>query len=114
MEAAACAQPASAGPVYKRRQPELGTLYQVVRENLQTLYAAAQEGFAGAALPPFVRQELEGYLDCGLLLRGFAHLECEDCHEHVLVAFSCKSRSFCSGSKTSDADAKGPKDALGA
>jgi hypothetical protein len=47
----------------------------VVRENLQTLYAAAQEGFAGVALPPFVRQELEGYLDCGLLLRGFAHLE---------------------------------------
>jgi hypothetical protein len=41
-----------------------------------------------------VRQELEGYLDCGLLLHGFAHLECEDCHEHLLVAFSCRSRSF--------------------
>jgi hypothetical protein len=86
VEAAACAQPASAGPVYSRRQPELGTLYGVVRENLRTLYAAAQNGFAGAALPPFVRQEFEGYLDCGLLSRGFAHLECEDCHSHLLVA----------------------------
>ena len=72
MEAAACAQPASAGPVYSRRQPELGTLYRVVRENPRTLYAAAQDGFAGAALPPFVRQEFEGYLDCGLLSHGFA------------------------------------------
>jgi hypothetical protein len=95
VEAAACTEPASAGPVYSRRQPELGTLYRVVRENLRTLYAAAQDGFAGAALPPFVRQEFEGYLDCGLLSRGFAHLQCEDCHAHLLVAFSCKSRSFC-------------------
>ena len=67
----------------------------MVREKLRTLYAAAQDGFAGTALPPFVRQELEGYLDCGLLSRGFAYLECEDCHEYLLVAFSCKSRSFC-------------------
>jgi hypothetical protein len=36
VEAAACAQPASAGPTYSCRRPELGTLYQVVRENLQT------------------------------------------------------------------------------
>jgi hypothetical protein len=62
-----------------RRRPELGTLHRVVRENLRTLYAAAEDGFAGAALPPFVRQELESYLDCGLLSRGFAALECEDC-----------------------------------
>lgn len=26
--------------------------------------------FEAAALPPFVRRELEGYLDCGLLCRG--------------------------------------------
>jgi hypothetical protein len=95
VEAAARAQPASGEPVYSRRQPELGTLYRVVRENLRTLYAAAQDGFAGAVLPPFVRQEFAGHLDCGQLSRGFAHLECEDCHEHLLVAFSCRSRSFC-------------------
>ncbi len=93
-EGARVARPGAGGFVYSRRRPELGTLHRVVRENLRTLYAAAQDGFAGAALPPFVRQELEGYLDCGLLLHGFAHLECEDCHEHLLVAFSCRSRSF--------------------
>ena len=50
-----------------RRRPESSTLHRVVRENLQTLYAAVQDGFATAALPEFVRREFEGYLDCGLL-----------------------------------------------
>jgi len=81
--------------VYERRRPELGTLHRVVRENLQTLYAAVEQGFTGAALPEFVRRELEAYLDCGLLCRGFALLECEDCSERRLVALSCKGRGFC-------------------
>jgi len=46
-------------------------------------------------LPAFVRRELEQYLDCGLLCRGFAWLECELCHAQKLVAFSCKGRAFC-------------------
>ena len=70
-------------------------MHRVVRENLRTLYAAAEEGFAGAPLPGFVRAELEGYVDCGLLQRGFALIACRDCPERQLVAFSCKSRSFC-------------------
>ena len=45
------------GPfVYERRRPELGTLHQVIRENLQTLYAAVEEG-AASPLPGFVRRE---------------------------------------------------------
>ena len=70
-------------------------MHRTVRENLQTLYAAVEAGFDGAALPSFVRKELEGYLDCGLLCRGFAHLKCEGCGERRLVAFSCKGRGFC-------------------
>ena len=81
--------------LYERRRPELGTLHRVVRENLQTLYAAVEEGFATAPLPGFVRREFERYLDCGLLCRGFAVLECEGCQERRLVAFSCKGRAWC-------------------
>jgi hypothetical protein len=81
--------------LYERRRPELGTLHRVVRENLQTLYAAVEEGFATAPLPGFVRREFEHYLDCGLLCRGFAVLECEGCQERRLVAFSCKGRAWC-------------------
>ena len=54
---------------YARRKPELGTLHQVVRENLLTLYAAAEQGFE-SPLPAFVRDELEGYVACGVLARG--------------------------------------------
>lgn len=80
--------------VYERRRPEQTTLHRLVRENLETLYAAVDAG-EGAALPAFVRGELEGYLDCGLLCRGFAQLKCEGCGERRLVAFSCKGRGFC-------------------
>lgn len=37
---------------YERRRPETTTLYAVVRDNVETLYAAVAAGFGGAALPP--------------------------------------------------------------
>jgi len=54
-----------------------------------------EDGFDGAGLPAFVRADLEGYVNCCVLGRGFAHLQCEDCQRPVLVAFSCGSRGFC-------------------
>jgi hypothetical protein len=54
---------------YARRKPELGTLHQVVRENLLTLYTAAEQGFE-SPVPAFVRDELEGYVACGAPARG--------------------------------------------
>jgi hypothetical protein len=44
-----------------------------------------------------VKDELEGYLACGVLARGFAMLRCEnaECRQKKLVAFSCKGRGFC-------------------
>jgi len=81
--------------VYERRRPEETTLYQVVQDNLTTLYGAVDDGALAIALPRFVRKELEGYLDCGLLCRGFARLRCEGCEETRLVAFSGKGRGFC-------------------
>ena len=77
---------ASPAIVYARRRPEETPLYNVVRENLDTLYDAVDEGAIAVALPKFVRKELEGYLDCGLLCRGFARLRCGDCTETRLVA----------------------------
>ncbi len=84
-----------AGFTYERRRPETTTLYEFVRDNLETLYGAVDDGAVPIALPPFVRKELDGYLDCGLLCRGFAHLKCMDCPERRLVAFACKGRGFC-------------------
>lgn len=36
----------SGKPAYERRRPEATALHQVVRDNLRTLYAAAEQGFA--------------------------------------------------------------------
>ena len=84
-----------ASRVYERRRPERSTLYHVVQENLNTLYGAVEDGALAIALPKFVKKELEGYLECGLLCHGFARLTCGSCDETRLVAFSCKGRGFC-------------------
>jgi hypothetical protein len=56
---------------YQRHQPETTALYAVVRDNVETLYAAVAAGFEGATSPPFVRREPDGYLDrdqCSMFL----------------------------------------------
>jgi hypothetical protein len=76
------------------RQPWHSVLYQVVRDNIATLFQASEDGF-GTALPQFVRDELQGYLGCQVLGRGFAHMLCKDCGKPELVAFCCRGRGFC-------------------
>ena len=82
-------------PISARRRPEESTLYKVVQGNLATLYGAVDDGAVPIRLPGFVRKELEGYLDCGLICRGFARVQCGDCSEKRLVAFGCGGRGFC-------------------
>ncbi|WP_437568582.1 transposase zinc-binding domain-containing protein [Sorangium sp. So ce542] len=83
------------GVVYERRRPEKTTLYEIVRDNVETLYGAIDDGAIAVRIPKHAKKEIEAYLDCGLLCRGFARLRCERCEESRLVAFSCKGRGFC-------------------
>ena len=55
---------------YRPRRPETTALYEVVRENLETLYGAIDEGAIAVRIPKHARKELEAYLGCGLLCRG--------------------------------------------
>jgi hypothetical protein len=80
---------------YERRRPERTALYQVVRDNIETLYGSIDDGALDIKLGKHARREFEAYLDCGLLCRGFARLWCTNCNESRLVAFSCKGRGFC-------------------
>jgi len=50
----------------------------------------------GTALPGYVEQEFDEYLECGRL-DGFLRVRCDSCHAERLVAFSCKRRGFCPG-----------------
>jgi len=83
-----------AGLAYARRQPENTALYRVVQQHLLTFEQWTDEDSA-RTLPKFVTEELHKYLDCGILARGFAHLYCDECGEHHVVAFSCKARAVC-------------------
>ncbi|XXY12953.1 transposase zinc-binding domain-containing protein [Sorangium sp. So ce216] len=62
---------------------------------METLYGAIDDGAIAVRIPKHAKKELEAYLDCGLLCRGFARLRCERCEESRLVAFSCTGRGFC-------------------
>ena len=84
----------AAHPSYERHRPERTTLYELVRDNLSTLYGAIDDGALAVKIPKHAKKELEAYLDCGLLCRGFARLKCGSCPESRLVAFSCKGRAF--------------------
>ncbi len=43
----------------------------------------------------FVDEQVRRYLACGLCANGFARVQCPDCHEEYLLAFSCKTRELC-------------------
>ena len=84
------------GRAYRPRRPETTTLYEVVRDNIETLYGAISDGALAVRIPKHARRELEAYLGCGIpSWRGFARFRCPDCGESRIVAFSCKGRGFC-------------------
>ena len=51
--------------VYRPRRPETRALYEVVRDNLETLYGAIEDGAVAVRIPKHAKKELEAYLDCG-------------------------------------------------
>ena len=79
--------------VYRPRAPEHTVLWQCVRDHLPAFLAQAAE--AGRAVPDFVREELEGFLRCGILEEGFARVKCGECGFERLVPLSCKGRGVC-------------------
>ena len=78
---------------YVRRRPEETVLYQIVAQQLETFLARAEQ--RDRLVPRFVVRELRGFLDCGILARGFLRVHCDACGRDRLVAFSCKGRGVC-------------------
>ncbi len=67
-------------------------LHQVVAAHLAEFLEQAE---AAGGLPAFVERTLRGYLDCGILSKGFVRVWCDSCRDDMLVAFSCKGRGVC-------------------
>lgn len=78
--------PSARPTIYSRHRPERTALYEGVRDNLETLYGAIDDGALDVKVPKHAQKELAGYLDCGLLCRGLARLYCASCAESRLVA----------------------------
>ncbi|WP_205519603.1 hypothetical protein [Pyxidicoccus caerfyrddinensis] len=56
-----------------------------MRENLATLLAEASD--VGRGLLRYVERDFARYLECGVLVHGFARLRCKRCKDELLVAF---------------------------
>lgn len=83
--------------VYQPRTPRESPLFQLVGRHLEELLQLWPSRFVRSRGPlrPVVERVLREFLHCGLLEHGFARLWCAECRRSVLVAFSCRGRSFC-------------------
>ncbi len=95
MDLAAVAQANHQHPeiTYQHRRPKKSVLYQIIQQNLNTLFAQAEaQSDYGFGYPNYVKREFERYLSCGMPCAGFARIRCPDCGYERLLAFSCKAR----------------------
>ena len=83
--------------VYNPRRPRESPLYRLVERHLEELLRVWPERFAKrhGPLRAVVERVLREFLRCGLLDHGFARLWCGECRRSVVIAFSCRGRSFC-------------------
>ena len=77
----------------EQRAPEKTLLYQLIADNLETFIQTLSE--QGKALPEHIEKEFRSYLRCGIHAYGFMRLQCKECNQETLLAFSCKKRGFC-------------------
>ena len=74
---------------YQRRKPEDTVLYEVVRDHVMEMFQRAEERSPnGEGLPRYVKQAFTGYLDCGVLAKGFLRIRYPDCAYDTVVGFS--------------------------
>ncbi|MBA3822109.1 MAG: transposase zinc-binding domain-containing protein, partial [Deltaproteobacteria bacterium] len=91
---------AAASPLprgYRPRRPETTACYRIIAEHVETMLEQARERSAhGFGLPRHVERSFRRYLECGVLARGFARVQCPSCRFEILVPWSCKTRGLCS------------------
>ena len=51
-------------------------------------------------MPAYVERDLRKFLECGILVHGFARARCEKCGHNFLVVYSCKGRGVCASCNT--------------
>jgi len=89
---------AEAPAAYRPRHPERIGFYQLFETHFDSYVRAYEERFEARSGPlrPVVVRSVEAFLDCGRLQGGFARIRCPKCRDEHLLAFSCRTRNFCS------------------
>ena len=95
--------------------PERTDFYQLFETHFDSYVRAYEERFESRSGPlrPAVVRSVEEFLACGRLQGGFARLRCPKCHAEHLLAFSCRTRNFCSKVVRPSAPCSLPKNSLG-
>ena len=72
---------------YQRREPEKSVLYRVVSDLHEELGRVWEERYQKSygVLRTEVKENLEAYLNCGLLDHGAARVYCENCQHSFFV-----------------------------
>ena len=83
---------------YHPRHPERSAFYQLFESHFDSYVRAYEERFEphSGPLRAVVIRSVEDFLSCGRLQGGFARIRCTKCRKEHLLAFSCRSRNFCS------------------
>ena len=83
---------------YQPRHPERTGFYQLFETHFDNYVRTYEERFEAHSGPlrPVVVWTVEAFLDCGRVQGGFARIRCPKCHAEHLLAFSCRTRNFCS------------------
>jgi hypothetical protein len=83
---------------YRPRHPERSAFYQLFETHFDSYVRAYEERFEphSGRLRPVVIRSVEDFLSCGRLQGGFARIRCDQCRKEHLLAFSCRTRNFCS------------------
>jgi hypothetical protein len=83
---------------YHPRHPERSAFYQLFETHDDSYVRAHEERFEPRSGPlrPVVVRSVEEFLSCGRLQGGFARIRCTKCHAEHLLAYSCRTRNFCS------------------
>ncbi len=83
--------------IYQPRRPRASPLWQIIHHGWDA-FLALYEKFHRKTLGPLdpaAVATVQSFLRCGDLASGFTRLQCPDCGQERLLAFTCKGRHFC-------------------
>ena len=84
---------AEAQAAYRPRHPDRTGFYQLFETHFDSYVRAHEERFEPRTGP---LRPVEEFLGCGRLQGGFARIRCPKRRDEHLLAFSCRTRNFCS------------------